>query len=127
MATSENTSNKITMATLKSFVRKNAGQLYVMNLSDFDSMTDGVRQCDGSQFRPATPSDVRNGENHTLGIAGVWLVGRSRDYFNSFDSDGFKGIEVYNSCGNFVIAIPETQSPQRNTQPTFETNTAEVN
>lgn len=68
-------------------------------------MTDCVQNCDNSRFRPATPSDIRNDAGHTLGIAGVWLVGQSRDYFNSFNSDGFTGIEVYNSCGNFVIAV----------------------
>ncbi len=67
---------KITKATLKSFVRKNADRLFIMNLSDFDGMTDCVQQNDAARFRPVKPSDIANPESHTLGISGAWLVGQ---------------------------------------------------
>lgn len=96
-------SAKITKATLKSFVRKNAERLFIKNLSDFDAMVDGIRECDHKGFRRAEPTS-KNSE-HTLGVSGVWLVGQSRDYFKEYERDGFQGIEVYNSCGNFVLAV----------------------
>lgn len=96
---------RITKTTFKSFIRKNADRLFIRNLSDFDPMVDGVRQCDDSGFRSVTIDAAKAGNSHTLGIAGVWLVGQSRDYFNSYSNDGFDGIEVYNSCGNFILAV----------------------
>jgi len=103
---------KITKATFKSFIRRNADKLYIMNLSDFDPMTDCVQQIDSAGFRKAKLTEHSN--NHTLGIAGVWLVGQSRDYFTAYEKDGFRGIEVYNSCGNFVVAVTDqTETGER--------------
>lgn len=97
--------SKITKATFKSFIRKNANRLFIKNLSDFDPMVDGVRQCDDNGFRSVTIDAAKANSSHTLGIAGVWLVGQSRDYFNPYSKNGFEGIEVYNSCGNFILAV----------------------
>lgn len=105
-------SDRITKATFKSFIRKHANDLYIMNLSDFDPMTDCVQQTDSTGFRKAELTE--RGNNHTLGIAGVWLVGQSRDYFTAYEKDGFRGIEVYNSCGNFVVAVSnQTETGER--------------
>jgi len=97
---------KITKATFKSFVRKNAENLHIKNLSDFDPMTDCVQQVDNAGFRQAEASNINHAQSHTLGISGIWLVGQSRDSFNAYEKDGFRGIEVYNSCGSFVVAVP---------------------
>lgn len=94
---------KITAATFKAFVRKNRANLHVMVAREFDGMVDG--SVEGSKvFRPAQPSELS--ETHTCGVRGVWLVGRSRDWFQPFNKDGFTGIEVSNCCGNYVVAIP---------------------
>lgn len=42
---------------------------------------------------------------HSLGIRGVWLVGRGRDYFSAYSKDGVEGIAYSNSCGSGVIAV----------------------
>lgn len=91
---------KITLATLKSFIRRNEGKLFVNVKSSFDGMVDGCEpQHGGFQAqRPASHS------KNTLGIAGVWLVGSSRDYFTAFDNGDFEGIEVSNCCGRFIVA-----------------------
>lgn len=97
---------KITKATFKRFIAKNRDRLFTKNLSDYDAMVDGVRQRDDQGFRQVSASSMsEKANNHTLGIAGVWLVGQSRDYFNAYSKDGFEGIEVYNSCGNFIVAV----------------------
>lgn len=103
------TTKKITAATFKSFVKKNAEQLHINIQSKFDGMTDGVeRQKEG--FTPATKNDWSTAEYiaaHTLGYVGIWLVGSSRDHFNSFENERFTGIQVYNACGSFVVATPK--------------------
>ena len=97
------TAKKITAATFKSFVRKNYSNLFIEVKSSFDGMTDCV------EATKDLPTKIRASEigcqENTLGIAGVWLVGSSRDYFRPFEDVLFKGIEVTNSCGRFIVAI----------------------
>lgn len=105
-------SKKPTLATLKAFIRKNRSNLQIMCKSSFDCMTDCVEQNDNAAFRPIKPYDDIHGvfkindmEKNTLGIAGVWLVGSSRDYIKEYSKDGMFGYEVYNCCGSFVLAL----------------------
>lgn len=93
---------KITRATLKSFIKKNRSNLCLKVESDFNGMTDCVERVEDN-FSPITES-TRN-ETNTLGINGVWLVGDSRDYFSSYDNGVYTGIECYNCCGSFILAI----------------------
>lgn len=93
---------KITLATLKSFVKKNPNGLYINVRSRFNGMTDGVESV-GNQFMQTEVKPDIN-EAHTLGIPGAWLVGSSRDYFNYFENDNFVGIDVSNCCGHFIVA-----------------------
>lgn len=100
--------SKITLTTLKKFIKTNRTNLLIKNMSDYDGMADGVRDCNNKGFRVAVPTDSQNDHpSHTLGIKGIWLVGNSRDYFTAFNdvSAGLNGIEVTNSCGNFVVAV----------------------
>lgn len=95
--------SKITMNTVKSFVRKNEGKLHIRCLSSFDGMVDGVRPVDGKrEFTPAQPGAHTE---HSLGINGAWFVGRSRDYLTPLTENGFTGFHVYNCCGSFDLAV----------------------
>ena len=94
---------KITLATVKSFIRKNREDLMIRNRSSFNSMTDGVEGCADSSYRKAEPTE-RNVSN-TLGIMGAWFVGSSRDRFMPVDSDEHEGIGIYNCCGSFDLVI----------------------
>lgn len=102
---------KITKATVKSFVKKNFDNLYINVTSSFDGMIDGCRsQHDGftkvkSSVKLFTVFSSNDCNEHTLGIAGAWFVGQSRDYFRPYNENGFTGIEVYNCCGKFVLAV----------------------
>lgn len=93
---------KITLATLKSFVKKNSEGLFINVRSSFDGMTDCVQSV-GNCFTPA--SKTEGNLAYTLGIKGAWLVGSSRDYFTHFEDDTFVGIDVYNCCGRFILAV----------------------
>jgi hypothetical protein len=98
---------KITLATVKSFIRKNQGKLFIKTQSSFSGYTDCVEQIAGAKFEPAvlTSDNIQ----HTIGISGAWFVGSSRDYFRPFEDSLYTGIEVVNSCGCFTIAIEKNQ------------------
>lgn len=101
--------SKITKATFKSFVKKHRTKLHIMCKSDFDGQYDCIMPTGNTKFVTAKPADHVHENN--LGINGVWLVGGSRDYFREYvDSDGFVGIDVYNCCGSFTVAIKDPQT-----------------
>lgn len=95
---------KITKATIKSFIKKNASNLYSLNISSFDGMFDGLVFNKNKEFRKVTFQKDIN-EEHTFGIEDAWFVGMSRDYFTDFENDSFVGYKVFNSCGSFYLAI----------------------
>lgn len=96
------TPSKITKATLKSFIKNNRENLFVLHKTDFDGMTDGLRQI---KDVPHKIEFTNEHTEHSLYIKGLWLVNRGRDYFSTYEDDMFKGIEVSNSCGCSVLAV----------------------
>ena len=95
---------KITRATIKSFIKREAknGNLYVKQKSTFDGMVDCVMPT-ADNFKKV---DAINEDNkNTLGIAGLWLVGSSRDYFSTYEDNDFIGWQVYNCCGASIVAM----------------------
>lgn len=124
---------KITKATFKSFIKKNEGKLEFMLRADFNGQTDCVEhvpheermflplrrrefqkwEFDYGLERGRTVEEIKenllNNEN-TLGYVGIWLVGSSRDYFNHYEDTTHIGIEVYNCCGSFTVAIPKLKA-----------------
>ena len=94
---------KITLATLKSFIRKAGDNLHVMRKSRFDGMQDMVVACK-TPFEKARTADISCERN--CGVEGVWVVRGGRNLFEEYNQDGFFGIEVYNCCGSFVVAVP---------------------
>lgn len=94
--------SKITLATVKSFIKNNNGKLFINVKSSFDGMIDGCEtRHDG--FTAAVYENDCNAK-YTLGIKNAWFVGSSRDYFETFENEIFTGIEVSNSCGCFILA-----------------------
>ena len=95
---------KMTKATFKSFVNKNRDRLYISVEWYFDGMIDGMTRGD-CKFDKIQPDNDEKLYSYTLGIRGCWLVGKSRDYFESYEDESYEGISVGNCCGDFVIAI----------------------
>ncbi len=93
---------KATMATVKSFVRKNMSALFIDKKTNFDSSQDGVRACEDRGFTPVRKAGF---PENTMGIAGAWIVGQSRDYITPFRKDGFEGYQVHNCCGSFSVVV----------------------
>lgn len=100
------TTKKITLATLKRFVRANRERLLIRVTSSFDGMTDGVERVRGAKFAPIESRGSPNNRD-TLGIAGLWLVGSSRDRFSHYEDSSYTGIRCYNSCGAWAVAVRE--------------------
>lgn len=98
------TTKKITLATVKSFIKNNSDNLFINVKSSFDGMTDCCESLyNGFVIAAKTDDHVE----HTIGIKGAWFVGSSRDYLSHFEDNNMTGITVSNSCGHFVIAIPK--------------------
>lgn len=94
---------KATMATVKSFIRKNPDNLLIYAKRRFDGMTDGCESTGETGFSKAIRTTTH--VNNTLGVQGAWVVGGSRDYITPFEKDGVKGFEISNSCGSFSIGV----------------------
>ena len=108
---------KITVATVKGFIRKNRENLMIRVKSQFDGMQDCVADCcndngfekarerDRPMWYPTQGSEADKAENkQTLNIQGVYFVG-GRDYCKAFENEYFKGYEVWNCCGNWFVAV----------------------
>jgi hypothetical protein len=93
--------SKPTLATLKSFIAKNRANLFIKQKSCFDGMCDGVVYDENASFKPARPSASHM--KNTLSIDGAWVVGR--DLISMYEANGFKGYDVYNCTGSFVLAV----------------------
>lgn len=96
------TQKKATIATVKSFIKKNSGQILIKVSSAFDGMTDGC-QYFNNIFQLAKTTNTCT--DCTFGIDGAWFVGMSRDYITRFENDNLIGFEISNSCGHFSLAI----------------------
>ena len=98
---------KITLATFKSFLKKNEGKLLIKTKSSFDPMIDCVRYDHDAQFEPLKKAQYTHENN--FGYAGVWCVGSSgssRNTFMYYENEKVKGIEVRNCVGSFIVAVP---------------------
>ena len=99
------TGKKITRTTIKSFIKKHRGELFINVLSVFDGMVDGVQEVKGG-FAPAAYTEKGYSDNN-LGIYGAWFVGHGGDYFTAYDNGAFKGFRVSNCCGSFILATSD--------------------
>lgn len=97
---------KPTKATFKSFIRKNRQILQVLVKSSFSGMNDCINETGETEFKQVTNCSIKNSDENTLGISGLWLVGGGRDYFKPYYDDNMIGYEVSNCCGESIVAIP---------------------
>lgn len=100
-----NNDKKITLATVKSFINKAGENLHILKTEAFDGMQDMVCATGQKEFVKATRGTVNK---DTLGVAGAWFVGGSRNSFTAYNDGRFQGIKVWNCCGAFTLAIPAT-------------------
>lgn len=95
---------KITLSTIKKFIRENKDKLYINHQSSFDGMIDGTRYNDHPEWIKASVN-MDEIEGPRLGVQGAWFVKSSRDYFKPVERDGFTGYSVSNCCANFYLGV----------------------
>lgn len=93
---------RITKATVKKFIREAGANLQINIKSSFNGMTDS---CEDVEMAFEKAKVTTRNENYTLGVEGAWFVGRGNDLLQPFEDDKLKGIQVYNSCGQFILAV----------------------
>jgi len=95
---------RVTLATIKAFIRKNKSDLYIKFESSFSGQSDMVESLDAPEWVKA--ANTTHNLKNSLGVNGAYFIGRgARDYFEAIDADGFVGFSVYNACGSFSIGI----------------------
>lgn len=92
---------RYTLRDLKSFINKNASNLYTKTLSDFDGMADCI-ETRKDEFEKTQVDDAEM-ECHTYGLRKVWVVGG--DYITKYDDGVYRGFKVSNCCGSFIVAV----------------------
>lgn len=102
MSNKLNDTKKITLATVKSFAKRNSDKLFVKEVSSFDGMTDCVESLNRDWRKSSILKDQKY---YKTNIDGVYTVGSSRDYFTKYEDSLYIGIEVYNCCGRSIIAV----------------------
>lgn len=103
---------KITLTTIKSFIKHNKGYLHISHRNHFDGAVDCVTESNNKDFRQAQylmEGGTDNDKNYRLNVSGAWFVGDSRDYFTVYSKNGFNGYGVSNCCGSFILAIPTVE------------------
>lgn len=107
--TAHQRAKRITMATIKAFIRKN-DNLFIKVKSKFDGMTDCVETVNMGFAKVMTKNlhPQNHYEQRTLGIAGAWFVGSSRDYFEVYQDERFTGFKIFNCCGSFLLVTEKT-------------------
>ena len=100
-----NSTKKITLATVKAFIRDSALRgLHIKTTSRFDGQCDGVRSIVDPTY--CEVQAVNMADSHRLGIDGAWFVGDSRDYFTFINNGEWTGFNISNCCGSFILAVP---------------------
>lgn len=97
---------KITLSTIKKFIKENSTNLYANCTSSFDGMTDCVESRNGG-FIKVDASKIDFSKEQDLGIERLWFVRGSRDYFRPYSENGFVGYVISNSCGASIIATKQ--------------------
>lgn len=101
--------SKVTLATLKSFLKKNEGKLYFQEHSRFDGMQDMVAANNKPVFKSAV-GKFNPEDKAQLGYPyQIWCVRGGRDSLvkvTVVDQNGtYEGIYCYNSCGSWTVAV----------------------
>lgn len=97
-----NIMSKTTLSTIKKFIRDNKNNLYLQVRSSFNLMTDCVERVE-DHLEKIDPTKIDMGIKYSLGIPGLYLVGRSRDYFSDYCDETTIGYKILNSCGSCIL------------------------
>jgi hypothetical protein len=94
---------KLTRRNLNKLAKQE--NLFLNIKTAFSGMTDCCEDVK-TGFESVTYNDTVKGSylnDVTLGIDGVWSI-KGRDLLDPYNDGIYEGIEVYNSCGSFILA-----------------------
>lgn len=95
---------KFTLASAKSFIKKNRSDLTILVKSKFDGMYDCVMDMESKKFQPIV--NTQSSHENNLGIQGVWFTHSGNSFYPLQKEDGtVVGFECYNCCGNFILKL----------------------
>lgn len=97
---------RISITTIKTFIKANSENLYIKTQSKFNGMIDGLEYVkDGFEKAELCQDHIE----YTLGVKGAWFVGSSRDWKEPFENETMKGYRIVNCCGSFILATPKNK------------------
>ena len=100
MATNKN----ITAITVRSFVKRNEGKVFIKKTAEFDGMTDCIEQISDNWHEAEYCLDIRRG----IGLQGVYIVD-GRTYYFAYEDSEFVGYRYSNCVERGIIAVKRSE------------------
>ena len=90
----------ITAITVRSFVKRNEGKVFIKKTAEFDGMTDCVEQIMDNWHEAEYCLDIRRG----IGLKGVYIID-GRTYYFAYEDSEFVGYRYSNCVERGIIAV----------------------
>lgn len=90
----------ITAITVRSFVKRNEGKVFIKKTAEFDGMTDCVEQIMDNWHEAKYCLDIRRG----IGLQGVYIID-GRTYYYAYEDSEFVGYRYSNCVERGIIAV----------------------
>lgn len=90
----------ITAITVRSFVKRNEGKIFIKKTAEFDGMTDCVEQIMDNWHEAEYCLDIRRG----IGLKGVYIID-GRTYYYAYEDSEFVGYRYSNCVERGIIAV----------------------
>lgn len=100
MATNKN----ITAITVRSFVKRNEGKVFIKKTAEFDGMTDCVEEIMDNWHEAEYCLDIRRG----IGLQGVYIID-GRTYYYAYEDSEFVGYRYSNCVERGIIAVKRSE------------------
>lgn len=100
MATNKN----ITAITVRSFVKRNEGKVFIKKTAEFDGMTDCIEQISDNWHEAEYCLDIRRG----IGLQGVYIID-GRTYYYAYEDSEFVGYRYSNCVERGIIAVKRSE------------------
>ena len=94
----------ITAITVRSFVKRNEGKVFIKKTAEFDGMTDCVEQIVDNWHEADYCLDIRRG----IGLQGVYIID-GRTYYYPYEDSEFVGYRYSNCVESGMIAVKRSE------------------
>lgn len=94
----------ITAITVRSFVKRNEGKVFIKKTAEFDGMTDCVEQVSDNWHKAEYCLNIRRG----IGLQGVYIID-GRTYYYAYEDSEFVGYRYSNCVERGIIAVKRSE------------------